>query len=48
MRDIGKEYDIKLIKDLVKEDRFATTTMTTYEWIRKRLKEKHGIEIPKE
>lgn len=37
-----------ILKDLVKEDRFATTTMTTYEWIRKRLKEKHGIEIPKE
>lgn len=40
-------YDL-IMKDLVKEDKFATTTMTTYEWIRKRLKEKHQIGIPKE
>lgn len=40
-------YDL-ILRDLIKEDRFATSTMTTYEWIRKRLKEKHDIVIPKE
>lgn len=32
-----------IMNDLIKEDKFATTTMTTEEWIKKRLKEKHDI-----
>lgn len=34
-----------ILNDLIKEDKFATTTMTTREWIKKRLKEKHQISI---
>lgn len=32
-----------IMNDLIKEDKFATTTMTTEEWIKKRLKDKHDI-----
>ena len=35
-------FDI-IMNDLIKEDKFATTTMTTEEWIKKRLKDKHDI-----
>ena len=35
-------FDI-IMNDLIKEDKFATTTMTTEEWIKKRLKDKHQI-----
>lgn len=32
-----------IMNDLIKEDKFATTTMTTEEWIKKWLKDKHQI-----
>lgn len=32
-----------IMNDLIKEDKFATSTMTTEKWIKKRLKDKHDI-----